>query len=90
MYKIKLRCITLAGIAVNMVYGSSPEETEELLDTEYLFVDITQSGLVGLYHAPCANCDVLFPALNGVSAGGYLRRDDPRSVTLRKIVDGAC
>lgn len=85
-YRVNLARVLAAGIDVNVDYGISDEERKELAESESLLLVITESGNVGLYHEPCANCEELMPALNGVSAGGFLRRDDVRAVTLKRLI----
>ncbi len=84
--QIQLKKILDAGIELNMSYGCSPREQAELAESEYLMAVVTDSGLVGLYHAPCVRLEEYTPALNGTSAGGYLRRDDIRAATIRGLL----
>ena len=85
-FRIKLKTILDAGIELNTQYGISPMEQAELAESEYLIIAITPSGQVGLYHEPCNNAPGLMAALNGVSAGGYLNRSDPRNSTLKRVL----
>ena len=84
--RVKLGDVLNAGIKLNVQYGISPEEKAELAESERLIVVVTNSGNVGLYHEPCARCEVCLPALHGVSAGGFLRRDDVRATILRSMI----
>jgi hypothetical protein len=84
-HRIKLGDILNVGIKLNVQYGISPEEKAELAESEHLIAVITESGLVGLYHEPCARCEEYMPALHGCSAGGFLRRDDVRGVAIKHL-----
>jgi hypothetical protein len=83
--RVKLGDVLNAGIKLNVQYGVSPKEQAELAESEHLIVVVTNSGNVGLYHEPCARCEEFMPALHGVSAGGFLRRNDVRAVILKRL-----
>jgi len=80
-YKIPYGKIEDAGIQVNCVMGISDAEKAEVRKTELLTIIITTSGQVGLFYSDN------MPALNGVSAGGYLRRDDDRSGKIKRLLE---
>ena len=80
-YKIPYGEIEDAGIQVNSIMGISEIEKAEIRKTEMMEIVITSSGQVGLYYSDNT------PALNGVSAGGYLRRDDERSGKIKRLLD---
>lgn len=69
-----------AGIEVNCKMGISDTEHETIRNTEMMRIVITTSGQVGLFYSDNT------PALNGVSAGGYLRRDDERAGKIKGLL----
>lgn len=77
--KILYRTIEDAGIDVNCRMGISEKEHEDIRQTEMMDLQMTTSGQISLYYSDGTN------ALNGVSAGGLLRRDDKRTGKLRKL-----
>jgi hypothetical protein len=82
MVKVLFKEIEDAGIEVNCQMGISFEEHNEIRETEYLDLLISNSGQCALYFGDG------MPALNGVSAGGLLNRNDVRNVTLKQILQG--
>ena len=69
-----------AGIRVNCQMGISDTEHDKIRKTEMMTVVITTSGQVGLFYSDNT------PALNGVSSGGYLRRDDERAGKIKRLL----
>lgn len=68
-----------AGIEVNCRMGLSDKEHEEIRQTETMNLQISSTGQMALYYSDGTN------ALNGVSAGGLLRRDDERTRKLKGL-----
>lgn len=78
--KVLYKRIEDSGIQVNCRMGLSDREHEEIRETEYMHICMTDSGLVGLYYSDG------MPALNGVSAGGILKRGDARAAKLKNLI----
>lgn len=78
--KVSYGTVEDAGIKVNSKMGISEKEHNEIRETEMMTIVVTDSGQVGLYYSDGT------PALNGVSAGGFLRRDDPRTIKLKGLI----
>lgn len=70
-----------AGIEVNSRMGISDQEHEEIRQTEIMDLQMSSAGQMALYYSDGTN------ALNGVSAGGLLRRDDERTRKLRGLFE---
>ena len=77
--KVLYKYVEDAGIRVNCIMGVSEAEHNEIRETEFLEIERTDSGLFGLYHSDGV------PALNGTSAGGFLKRGDIRAEKLRNL-----
>lgn len=80
MVKVLFGKIEDTGVNVNCQMGVSPEEHNEIRETEYLDLLISNSGQCALYFSDG------MPALSGVSAGGLLNRNDVRNVALKQLV----